>query len=89
MNMRQMLDPEQMMISDKKMMLRTLKYEELLTMATGQQLLIFDYEEMYLFKMEQEQTRKELLESMEFYLRENIVTDKKMLLKFIEEIKDI
>ena len=71
--------------NDIKFELRNLNYEELLNKTAQQEIIIKEVESIF----DDNVTIKEMLESLEIYVKENQFLNKEIVLQYIFEIKKI
>ena len=76
-------------VTDLKMELRNLNYEQLLELAVGQKLLIKDYEQDRENTLIDIITQKEIAKSLEIYTTETEILDRDFIKTFAKELQTI
>jgi len=87
MNFKQMIENSE--VTDLKMQLRNLNYEQLLDLAVGQKLLIKDYEQDRENTLIDIGTQKEIAKSLEIYTTETEILDREFIKTFAKELQTI
>ena len=87
MNFKQMIENSE--VTDLKMQLRNLNYEQLLDLAVGQKLLIKDYEQDRENTLIDIGTQKEIAKSLEIYTTETEILDRDFIKTFAKELQTI
>ena len=76
-------------VTDLKMQLRNLNYEQLLDLAVGQKLLIKDYEKDREDTLLNIGIQKEIAKSLEIYTTETAILDRDFIKTFAKELQTI